>query len=241
MGSDIYRAMRVEQVIAEGTCGVTLVLDGALPAEPGQFAMVWLPGVGERPFSLMDDEPACLTIADVGPFTHALCQLRSGDRLWLRGPYGRGFALRGQRHLLVAGGSGMAGLTLLARRARAQGHEVVVANGARCGEDLMLGWRLEQLGCQVRTATDDGSFGCCGTSLDAVADLLDRRWPDAVYACGPEPMWRALAGRCDELGLLCWVSLEATMKCGIGVCGACHCGEKLVCADGPVFPAAKVL
>ncbi|MCH5373711.1 MAG: hypothetical protein JJ992_07020, partial [Planctomycetes bacterium] len=82
--------------IPEGEAGVTLVLDGALPAQPGQFVMAWLPGVEERPLSVMDDAPLSLTVAAVGPFTQALCALQPGDRLWVRGPYGRGFELAGR-------------------------------------------------------------------------------------------------------------------------------------------------
>jgi len=220
---------------------VTLILDGAMPAHPGQFVMVWLPGIGERPFSLMDDDPASLTVARVGPFTSALCELQPGDRLWLRGPYGNGFELAGRRHLLVGGGCGAVPLALLAKVARARGHQVIAALGARTAGLLMLRWRFEALGCQVMVATEDGSVGQVGTVLDAVQQLLDDGWPDGVYACGPEPMLRAVVRRADSLGLPCWVSMERMMKCGIGVCGTCHFGDRLVCRDGPVFEGSRVL
>jgi len=236
-----HRAYRVSRVVAEERAGVTLILDGAMPAQPGQFVMVWLPGIGERPFSLMDDDPASLTVARVGPFTEALCALGPGDRLWLRGPYGRGFRLVGRRHLLVSGGCGAVPLALLARQARAEGHEVMVALGARRADLLMLGWRFQELGLPVILATDDGSAGCRGSVLDAVQKRLDARWPEAVYGCGPEPMLMALARRCQELSLPCWVSMERVMKCGLGVCGSCHLGDRLVCRDGPVFEGSEVL
>ena len=237
----LYRALKVTRVIAEGEAGVTLILDGALPAQPGQFVMAWLPGIEERPFSLMDDDPASLTVADVGPFTHALCALQAGERIWVRGPYGHGFDLHGQRYLLVGGGSGAAGLALLAKRARAEGHEVVAALGARSQKALMLCWRFEELGCRLILATDDGSLGCCGTVLDASNELLASGWPHAVYGCGPEPMLSALLQRTEATNLPCWVSLERIMKCGIGVCGSCHCGDRLVCCDGPVFLGREIL
>jgi len=241
MSEQPHRAYRVAEVVPEGRAGVTLILDGALPAQAGQFVMAWLPGVEERPFSLMDDDPASLTVADVGPFTHALCALRPGARLWLRGPYGNGFELLGRRHLLVGGGCGAVPLALLAKVARSQGHQVIAALGARTSDLLMLRWRFEALGCRVVVATDDGSAGHHGTVLDAVAGLLDARWPDAVYVCGPEPMLLALARRADELGLPCWVSMERVMKCGLGICGTCHFGDRLVCRDGPVFEGGEVL
>jgi len=250
----LHRAFRIKRVIPEDHAGVTLILDSALPAQPGQFIMAWLPGVEERPFALMDDDPASLTVASVGPFTRALCALRPGDRLWLRGPFGNGFTLQGHRHLLLGGGSGAATLALLAKRARSQGYEVVAILGARTAELLILPWRFEELGCHVILATDDGTLGYHGTVLNAASDLLvppsppwgegrgeGEHWPHAVCACGPEPMLRALASQAEALHLPCWVSMERIMKCGIGLCGSCHCGDRLVCADGPVFSAQELL
>ncbi|MHB0857052.1 MAG: iron-sulfur cluster-binding protein [Anaerolineae bacterium] len=237
MSDDLYQVMRVARVQPEGRAGVTLILDGVLEAAPGQFVMVWLPGIEERPFSLMDRAPVSLTVADIGPFTHALAQLHPGDRLWLRGPFGQGYELGGERHLLVGGGSGVASLALVAAHVRARNQEVVAALGSRTHNLQMLAWRFEELGCQVIQATDDGSAGYHGTVVAAVWSHLESRWPSTVYACGPEPMLRALAQRTCALGLPAQVSLERIMKCGIGVCGNCHCGDQLVCADGPVFSA----
>ncbi len=238
MGDSTHRALRVARVVREGDAGCTLVLDGALPAEPGQFVMAWLPGVEERPYTIMDDDPLSLTVAEVGPFSRALCARQPGDRLWVRGPLGHGFALAGSRHLLVGGGSGIASLTLLAERAMARGDQVIAVIGARTAGQLMLDWRLAELGAQVIVATDDGSRGYHGTALAAARAYIDGRWPEAVYACGPEGMLRALAGATEAAGLPCQVSLERTMRCGLGVCGNCHCGDRLVCRDGPVFEAA---
>lgn len=91
------------------------VLDGSLDAGPGQFVMAWLPGIDEKPFSLMAADPVTLAVAGVGPFTHALEQRKVGDSLWVRGPFGRGFTPRGERLLLAAGGYGAAPLAYLAQ------------------------------------------------------------------------------------------------------------------------------
>ena len=241
MSKSTHRVFRVARAIPEGSIGTTLILDGALPAQPGQFVMVWLPGIEERPFSIMNDDPLSLTVAHIGPFTEALASLQAGSRVWVRGPIGHGFDWLGNKHLLVGGGSGTAALALLAKRLRDRGDEVIAVIGARTAASLMLSWRFEELGCRVILATDDGTAGHCGTVLDAIAPLLEVRWPDAVYGCGPEPMLRALAHRTAELSLPTWVSMERVMKCGLGVCGACHCGDRLVCADGPVFSAGEFL
>lgn len=233
-----HRAMRVACVVPEGRAGVTLVMDGAFAARPGQFVMAWLPRVEERPFSIMDDDPLSLTVARVGPFTRAMSDLQVGDRLWVRGPYGYGFSLLGRHHLLVGGGSGAASLALLAKVALHRGDDVVVAIGARTGELLMLPWRYRELDCEPLLATDDGTAGHHGTVLSAVERLLVERWPDTIYACGPEAMLRAVAQCATALGIPCQVSLERAMKCGLGVCGTCHLHDRLVCADGPVFDGA---
>ncbi len=238
MSSGKHAALRVARRVPEGGAGATLVLDGALRAVPGQFVMAWLPGVEERPLAVMDDDPLSLTVRNVGPFTCALCALVPGDRIWVRGPFGHGFGLQGCRHLLIGGGSGSASLTLLAKQATLRGDEIVAAVGARTASDLMLAWRFAELGVRLLTATEDGSAGTAGTVLQAAAPLLSDRWPGAIYACGPEPMLRALRAQSEASGIPCWVSLERVMRCGIGVCGSCHCGDRLVCADGPVFPAA---
>jgi len=241
MADGLHRAFRVVQVIREGAAGVTLILDSALPAQPGQFVMAWLPGIEERPFSVMDDDPLSLTVAEVGPFTRALCALQPGERVWIRGPFGHGFELAGQRHLLVGGGSGVAALALLAKQARRQEHTVIAALGARTAEQLMLCWHFAKLGCETIVATDDGSAGYHGSVVAAIEAQLAQGRPDSVYGCGPEAMLRALARWAEQAGLPCWVSLERVMRCGIGLCGSCHLGDRLVCRDGPVFAARKFL
>lgn len=240
MSDAIYRTYRIAARRAEGSVGATLVLDGPLAAEPGQFVMVWLPGIEERPLAVMDDDPLSLTVRVVGPFTRALAARQPGERLWVRGPFGRGFPVGGKRLLLAGGGSGVASLTLLAKRARAMGADVRVALGARSSDQLMLPWRLHALGCELLLATDDGSAGMIGTALDALEPSLAAGWPDWVGACGPELMLRALAHRMAGSDIPLYLSLERAMKCGFGVCGNCHCGDRLVCKDGPVFPADEI-
>ena len=240
MSDSIYQTYRVIDRRKEGSVGGTLILDGAIEAEPGQFLMVWLPGIEERPIAVMDDDPLSLTVREIGPFTRALAACLPGDRVWVRGPYGRGFSVQHGRHLLVGGGSGIASLTLLAKRLMEAGAEVQVALGARTREELMLAWRFEQLECPLLLATDDGSAGVKGTVVDAIGAVLETHWPTAVHACGPEPMLAAVVRLAQTHDIPAFLSLERAMKCGIGVCGNCHCGDRLVCSDGPVFQANEI-
>ena len=221
----------------------TFVLHDATEAVPGQFVMLWLPRLDEKPFSLVEDDPLTITVVQVGPFTQALHRLQVGDRLWWRGPLGHGFQIEGQRLLLAGGGCGAAPLAFLARRAVARGCEVTVALGARTGGELLLVDRFADLGVRVLVATEDGSVGHQGMATDLVETLLAKDQSDAlvrlrltnVYGCGPEEMLIAL----EELGrryvIPTQLSWEAYVRCGMGLCGSCQREGRLVCRDGPVF------
>ncbi len=212
----------------------TFTLDGGLEAHPGQFVMVWLPRLNEKPFSLVDDDPLILTIAKVGPFSTRLHQLEVGDRLWMRGPQGRGFDIVGGRALLVAGGYGVAPLAFLATRATDVSRKVVVI-GAASKDELLFQDRFAEAGCEVVLVTEDCSAGLGGLCTDAADTLLRDQEFDMVYACGPEPMLDGVEEMCRRHGVPGQVSKEAYMRCGMGVCGSCHRDGLLVCSDGPVF------
>lgn len=235
MRTSLPQPARIGRVIAESAKVKTFVIEASLEAEPGQFVMVWLPGVNEKPFSLVDADPLTLTVARVGPFTSELHKLRAGDRLWFRGPLGRGFELVGENLLLVGGGYGVAPLAFLARRAREAGCAVAVIIGAQTKGELVFESRLAGLGCRVVAATEDGSAGVRGLAADVAGDLLSGGDFDAVYTCGPEAMLDRLAEICKGCRIPCQLSREGYMRCGLGVCGSCQRDGLLVCRDGPVF------
>lgn len=212
----------------------SLILGRSLEAHPGQFVMVWLPRLNEKPFSLVDDDPVTLTIAKVGPFSTRLHQLEVGDRLWMRGPLGKGFDIVGDRVLLVAGGYGVAPLAFLATRATDVSRKVVVI-GAASKDELLFQDRFAEAGCEVVLVTEDCSAGLGGLCTDAADALLRSEELDMVYACGPEPMLDAVEEMCRRHGIPGQVGKEAYMRCGMGVCGSCQRGGLLVCRDGPVF------
>lgn len=213
----------------------TIILDGAVNAEPGQFCMLWLPGLDEKPFSVAADNPAAFTVAAVGPFSRAIHALSPGDRIWLRGPFGRPFRLEGRDALMVGGGYGVAPMLLLAGRALAAGQRVRVAIGAREAGDLLLADAFRELGVEPILTTDDGSMGRRGRVTEALAPLFDADPPDALYACGPHGMLAALADLARAHRLPAQLSWEAYMRCGIGICGSCEQDGQLLCADGPVL------
>lgn len=225
----------------------TFVLDAQVPqAEPGQFIMLWLPGLDEKPMSIACPDPLTLTVARIGPFSTALHQRKVGDPVGWRGPYGRGFSLD-EKHpaLLVSGGCGVGPLYFLASRAVERGVSTTVALGARTADDLPYGEQFRALGVDVQLATDDGSAGYHGYVTGLVSQLLDRPAKKtaarpAVYACGPEAMLVTLHSLCRERQIPGQLSLERYMKCGFGICGQCALDGHLVCQDGPVFAVEQL-
>ncbi len=153
----------------------------------------------------------------------------------MRGPFGAGFSAGPGRALLVGGGYGAAPLAFLARVLLACGTKVEAALGARGADDLLFVKRFHSLGAAVHAATEDGSAGARGLITEVVGPLLRAGGIDRLYACGPEAMLDALAALCGETGVPAELSYEAYMRCGIGICGSCEHGERLVCRDGPVF------
>ncbi len=236
----MMRSARVVERTAENPRTVTLVLSDSMEACPGQFAMLWLPGLDEKPFSIAASDPLAFTVSRVGPFSDALHLLTKGDRLWFRGPFGKGFPLEGSRALLAGGGYGAAPLWFLAARLLARtgnGGNVEVALGARTASELLFMDRFRSLGVPVHLATEDGSAGAAGLITESVAPLLSGRGFDHLYACGPEGMLDALARLARSAGITADLSYEAYMRCGIGICGSCEHAGRLVCLDGPVFRA----
>jgi len=235
-GSLQHRSARVVERIPENPKTVTLVLDGALPqARPGQFCMLWLPGVDEKPFSIAGADPLMFTVSGVGPFSDALQALAPGDPVWVRGPFGTGWTLGPGRALLVGGGYGAAPLYFLAREL-CRGHaRVEAAIGARTSADLLFVDRFGGLGARVHVATEDGSQGRAGRVTEVVRPLLESGRFHRVCACGPEGLLEALADLCAGTGVPGELSHEAYMRCGVGICGSCEHEARLVCMDGPVF------
>jgi len=242
----LFSAFRVQQKRTENAYTCSLVLNDSLPdALPGQFVMAWLPGIDERPFSLSDNDPVRITVADVGSFSHALNQLQPGDYLWLRGPLGRGFIPHGRSHLLLGGGYGAAPLSFLAKSLCAQGDQVGVCLGVRSRADLLLVEEFESLGCQVWLATEDGSAGKQGLLTALLPEAQNALKPETVYACGPIGMLTTVGAWARTAGLPAQLSFEGVMRCGVGLCGSCELPEEtcqqlglapgfLVCHDGPV-------
>ena len=224
---------RIARVVEETSIHKTIFFDIEMKAEPGQFVMIWIPGVDEVPMSLSYIEGGTgITVEKVGEATQAIHGMREGDMLGVRGPYGKGFRMAGSKALFVAGGTGIAPLLPLIKRYRGEKHVVL---GARTKEYLLFVEELKNIS-SLSITTDDGSIGFKGFATEMAEKIMEKEDFDIVYTCGPEIMMKKMLDLCMERGIEMQASLERYMKCGIGVCGHCCIGRGLrVCVDGPVF------
>ncbi len=223
----------------------TFVLDMTLNGYPGQFAMVWVPRFDEKPFSLVNTNPVTFMITAIGPFSRLVHELVVGDQLWLRGPLGQGFRVPAtqKRLALIGGGYGVAPLYWLARTQIGRVDTIDVIVGARTAVDLLYLERFQTLAVaaqgtttiQLHLTTDDGSAGTQGIVTATLELLLSRNVLDGIYACGPHGMLAALQLLGERFQIPTQLSWEAYMRCGIGICGACDHGGKVLCMDGPVL------
>lgn len=224
-------------------------------ALPGQFCMLWAPGVGEVPISFAELPGPVHTVRAVGPVTEALARCQPGDLIGVRGPFGTGWPQDRERDLvLVAGGIGLAPLrpvVLDALARRADYGRVALVVGARSSHDLVFrseldGWWREGV-IEVRTTVDapcshwpTGAVGVVTRELQRVRIDPDRT---TALLCGPEVMMRIVAADLRDRGMApqnIHASLERNMQCGIGRCGHCQLGALMICRDGPVFSWDRV-
>jgi dihydroorotate dehydrogenase electron transfer subunit len=212
------------------------------PARRPDFSLASWDGGGQP--SVLDRQFAILF--DVrGRGTTWLSQRKPGDELTLFGPLGRGYEVKkdSQNLLLVAGGLGVAGVMPLADEATANGRSVTLLHGARSA-DLLFPRELLPTDVEFVSATDDGSAGHHGLVTELLADRLP--WADQVFACGPNPMFAAMATvvRGARSRKPVQALLEERMGCGTGVCYGCAVftrrGVRLVCRDGPRFELREV-
>jgi len=214
----------------------TIRFAGEMEAIPGQFVMVWVPGVDEFPMSLSyAGEGFGITYQVLGDGTKALGNKKPGEKIGIRGPYGKGFAIHGKKLLVVGGGTGMAPLGLFIEDAIGHKASVTAIVGARTAKELLFESRSKTAGAEVFITTDDGSGGFKGLATELANELLAKKRFDMMYACGPEKMVVGLLNIAQSRSLGLQASLERFMKCGIGICDSCALDGKHVCRDGPVF------
>ncbi|HDD42217.1 MAG TPA: dihydroorotate dehydrogenase electron transfer subunit [Nitrososphaeria archaeon] len=218
----------------------SITLDRSIDPTPGQFAMLWIPRVGEIPLSFADADEDCIKfiVARVGRVTSFIHgNLGEGDRVFVRGPLGKGFTqASGEKCLLVAGGYGLAPLYFLAKKLRENGCAVEALLGFKSDEEVFYREEFARL-CEVEVSVEEGSEGFRGTVFDLFEKRVKEAEFDRVYVCGKEAMMLKVMRECLSRGIPVEGSFERYVKCGVGICGSCSI-EPLglrVCRDGPVF------
>mgnify|MGYP001581561948 CR=1 FL=1 len=228
--------VEIEKVREEFSGNMTFYMDEELCFEPGQFAMVWLPGIEEKPIALIPSgKKYALNIEGKGEATKKMLSLKKGGKLGVRGPYGRGFSTHGvKKAAIVAGGVGIDSIVLLSQKLKENGCKAKIILGGRNKERIVFEKELKQHG-EIYITTDDGSYGEKGYNVQVLERLLAKEKFDIIYACGPEIMTLKAFEIAQKFKTRFEGSLERYMKCGIGICGECVINDKLVCSDGPVF------
>jgi len=234
--------------------------NGTFCFEPGQFNMLYAPGVGEAAISMSGPAGAVRqvvhTIRAVGRVTQTLRRLQRDDRVGLRGPFGTPWPVEqaeGRDVLLVAGGIGLAPLRPALYRILGQRERygrVVLLFGARSPEDILFEKEIEtwrgRFDVDVEVTVDRAGPRWRG-NVGVVTTLIPRIQFDpantVAFVCGPELMMHFTQRDLDRRGVpeeQVWISMERNMKCGVGFCGHCQLGPLFVCKDGPVFRHDRV-
>ncbi|RMF07037.1 dihydroorotate dehydrogenase electron transfer subunit [Candidatus Woesearchaeota archaeon] len=244
---NVPRMVRILDVIEENPFVKTFLLDIKMDALPGQFVMVWLPGLDEKPMSVRGTSEAspavkallqkaklkpnsegavAITVEARGPTTKELLQKKPNDMIGIRGPYGKPYSIV-EDSIMVGGGVGMPPVAFLADILKKRR----LLQGARTKERLLFLDQYEDM----RISTDDGTLGHKGFVTELLEEEIMKKKPKMVYACGPELMMLAVLRICRKHRIPMEASLERYMRCGLGVCGSCVCGNRVVCVEGPVF------
>lgn len=232
----------------------------ASEARPGQFVQVCVASEPaaqflRMPFAVFDVNPTtgavdiCYQV--VGDGTRQLATVKEGDMVSLVGPIGNGWHVPAQatRALLACGGVGTPALKLLADELASLGVDFDVVIGATTADRLAC---VDEFEASLRNsdgalhvATDDGSVGTKGFVSTVTDELFETKAYDYVAVCGPPLMERSVALPAVERDILCEVSMERLMACGVGACLGCVVetteGLKRCCVDGPVFDAREVV
>lgn len=218
-----------------------------LDAKPGQYIMVWIPGIDEVPMSLsrIDEKgSSSITFKRVGEGTEALFKIAPGEQLGIRGPYGNCFQAVKGKCLVIGGGTGLASLFPLLKMLVASESSITCLYGGKTATQLLFKDELTNLLSspthQFIVTTEDGSYGKQGIVTSALQEQALSEHFDMVYTCGPELMMRSIFEFTEQRELPIQACMERMVKCSIGICGSCVIGEYRVCKEGLILSTEKL-
>ena len=233
-----------------------LECDGKVDFAPGQFAFLWIPGTGEKPFSIMNGSPLSFFIKKRGMLTSRIMELKKGMRIFVRGIYGKHSPDTDRNTVLIAaGGTGLAAALKLAENHHKKGKKVHTYYGMSLpGQEVM-----EERFLEWGTFTAAADEGVPGRVIDMMACRIGKPFGKqkqtpgnnskqnldcistencALYTIGPAPFMKKAAvsfikagGKKEDT----FLSIETPTRCGIGLCGECECGGRLTCREGAFF------
>jgi len=249
-----YKPYRIISTV-DGPGGLRRIsVEGELAYKPGQFAFIWIPGVGEKPFSVALSKPVTFLVRERGPMTHALCSLKEGDTLYLRGVYGQGAEIAPvPKAWIVVGGTGLAVAPKLAEALSAAGKQVttyialadntIAATEGSSDSSALFTQELSTAG-DYRVVMDEGEIGravrLCAEEVSASAATAE----SALYTIGPFPFMDAAVKRAQNAGIPpehIYISIETPTRCGVGLCGECACAGRLTCREGTFFSQRELI
>ncbi|MFT4671443.1 MAG: dihydroorotate dehydrogenase subfamily 1 [Pseudohongiellaceae bacterium] len=218
-----------------------LTFDKSVNVQAGEFVFLWIPGLGEKPFSALIDSPFTLAVINLGEFTKALLDLEPGTQAYVRGPHGNAVSPPEDAKIVaVAGGTGLAAVYQIAR----DFGNTEIFLGARNDQRLYFLDECKAIS-NLHVATDDGSEGFHGVITELLRQYLEGLNADELkhlvfYNCGPGPMVRAaeVVERefCSPNQI--FNAIDYWTKCGVGICGACDAPDgRRLCVDGPFLDA----
>ncbi|MCI5971049.1 MAG: dihydroorotate dehydrogenase electron transfer subunit [Clostridia bacterium] len=229
--------------IAKDVYEMTLFGDTSEISAPGQFVNILIDGLFlRRPISICDcdGESLKLIYKKVGEGTNKLTQYGHGKYLDLLLPLGNGYDIsKGENSVVIGGGVGVPPMYMLCKSLLRDGKNPVVILGFNTKADVFYEDEFKKLGVKTIVATANGSYGKKGFVTDALEDVKAYSY---FYACGPEPMLKAV---CDKTKTSGQLSFEERMGCGFGACMGCSCktkyGAKRICKDGPVLEKEEII
>jgi dihydroorotate dehydrogenase electron transfer subunit len=253
---NMITTVRVDRIKQECLDVKTLYFNVKLQKpKPGQFLMVWIPGIDEIPMSVSGwnkNNEWSITVKNVGECTENLSNIKTGDYIGIRGPLGNHFTIPNSNFsklVLIAGGIGVAPIKFLADDLINQKRKFTFIEGAKSENQLIFKELLkseERNIDEIIFCTDDGSFGTKAFAPEMLENLIPTLSEEfenvVIYACGPELMLYEIFNICKKHKIKLQVSLERVMRCGCGLCGLCALDPLglLVCKDGPVFNSEQL-
>jgi dihydroorotate dehydrogenase electron transfer subunit len=216
-------------------------------AIPGQFVMVWIPGVDEIPISLSginSDGCTSITVNGVGYASRTLNRKQKGEIIGIRGPFGNGFVPSKGKVMVVGGGTGIGPLMPLTEKLAKTADKVTLMSGVKSQENLLFLERIYNVCSEIESdtvfTTEDGTYEIAGFVTTQAEKMLMTDKFDMIYTCGPEQMMYKMFLLAEQYNVPIQTSLERMMRCAIGLCGSCQIGKLRVCKDGPVLTSEQL-